>query len=110
MRTLKFIVDGLIIKQDPNCDFSNLVPGTAGYLQAEFRFSSEWTGTSKVAGFYSVFGREFEPQVLNADNTCIIPADALKHEKFKIQMYGLRGADYKLKTDKVEVCQNGGKA
>ena len=39
MRTLKFIVEGQIIKQDPNCDFSNLVPGTEGYLRAEFSFS-----------------------------------------------------------------------
>lgn len=110
MRTLKFIVDGLIIKPDPNCDFSNLVPGTSGYLQAEFKFSSEWAGTDKVAGFYSMLGREFEPQVLSASNICTIPAEALKHEKFKIQIHGLGEADYKLKTDKVIVCQNGGRA
>lgn len=28
MRTLKFIVEGQAIKQDPNCDFSGLIPGT----------------------------------------------------------------------------------
>ena len=39
MRTLKFIVEGQIIKQDPSCDFTNLVPGTEGYLRAEFSFS-----------------------------------------------------------------------
>lgn len=110
MRTLKFIVDGLIIKQDPNCDFSNLVPGTSGYLQAEFKFSSEWTGTVKVAGFYSMLGKEYEPQALDEANRCVIPTEALKHEKLKIQVYGLGEADYKLKTDKVVVCQNGGRA
>ena len=109
MRTLKFIVDGLIIKPDPDCDFSNLVPCTAGYLQAQFKFSDEWLGTTKVAGFYSVLGKEYEPQVLNTANTCTIPAEALKGSKFKIQVYGLKGADFKLKTDKVTVCQNGGK-
>lgn len=108
MRTLKFIVDGLIIKPDPDCDFSNLVPGTAGYLQAEFKFSDDWKGTNKVAGFYSMMGREYDPQVLNAANKCVIPAEALANEKFKIQMFGLRGADFKLQTDKVTVCQNGG--
>lgn len=109
MRTLKFIVDGLIIKPDPSCDFSNLVPGTAGYLQAEFKFSNEWNGTTKVAGFYSILGKEYTPQVLNAANTCVIPAEALKGSKFKIQVCGSRGVDFKLKTDKVTVCQNGGK-
>lgn len=108
MRTLKFIVDDQIIKPDPNCDFSNLVPGTEGYLQAEFSFSREWTGTSKVAGFYSALGREYPPQVISANNTCIIPPEALKGEKFKVQVFGLRGADFKLTTNKITVSQNGG--
>lgn len=109
MRTLKFIVDGQSIRQDPACDFSNLVPGSKGYLQAEFKFSKEWAGTEKVAGFYSVMGREFPPQVINSSNICPIPDEALKGEKFKIRVFGLRGADFKLTTDKVTVCQNGGK-
>lgn len=108
MRTLKFIVNGQSIIQDPDCDFSNLVPGTTGYLRAQFKFSNEWAGTDKVAGFYSVLGREFEPQVINPLNTCDIPVEALKGEKFKIQVFGLKGADFKLTTDKVTVCQNGG--
>ena len=41
MRTLKFKVDGQIITKHPDCDFSNLVPGTEGYLRAEFIFSDE---------------------------------------------------------------------
>ena len=41
MRTLKFIVNGQIIKQDPKCDFSNLIPASEGYLVAEFSFSKE---------------------------------------------------------------------
>lgn len=35
MRILKFIVDKQIIRRDPNCDFSNLVSGTKGYLKAD---------------------------------------------------------------------------
>ena len=109
MRTLKFIVNGQTIEKDPNCDFDNLVPGTQGYLRAEFKFSPEWSGCDKVAGFYSNLGREYPPQVLTRTNTCDIPAEATKGEKFKIQVFGLKGADFKLTTDKVLVCQNGGK-
>lgn len=109
MRTLKFIIDGQIIKPDPSCDFSNLIPGSEGYLKAEFKFSPEWTGTSKVVGFYSMMGREYPPQVLNINNVCDIPQEALKHEKFKIQLFGLRGADFKITTNKLVVSQNGGK-
>lgn len=108
MRTLKFIVDGQILKPDPSSDFSNLIPGSEGYLRAEFKFSSEWSGTSKVAGFYSMMGREYSPQVLSAANTCDIPVEALKREKFQIQVFGLRGADFKITSNKLVVSQNGG--
>lgn len=109
MRTLRFIVNDQLIKQDPNCDFNGLVPGTEGYLQAEFSFSPEWNNCAKVASFYSVMGKEFAPQVLKDGKTCIIPADALKGRVFKIQVLG-RKDDLKIITNKVEVHQNGGKA
>ena len=51
MRTLKFIVEGQIIRPDPSCDFSGLVPGSEGYLRAEFSFSKDWVNTIKVVSF-----------------------------------------------------------
>lgn len=106
MRTLRFIVDGQIIRQDPSCDFTNLVPGTEGYLQAEFIFSSNWSGFTKVAAFHSAMGKEYPPQLLLDGKTCTIPAEALKHKIFKVQVLGQR-SDSKLTTNKVAVSQNG---
>lgn len=108
MRTLRFIVNGQIIKPDPNCNFDGLVPGTEDYLQAEFIFSSEWNGFVKVASFYSVMGNEYEPQILKDGKTCMIPAEALKRKTFKIRVVGKKD-ETKLLTDKVTVNQNGGK-
>lgn len=107
MRTLKFIVDGLTISADPNCDFDNLVPGTEGYLKAEFSFSPDWDGYVKVAGFYSAMGVEYTPQQIK-DNCCMIPADALQKRVFKIKIVGSNGTS-KMQTDKVTVRQMGGK-
>ena len=107
MRTLRFIVEDQIVKADPNCDFSGLVPGTEGYLKAEFIFSSEWLDCVKCAGFFSVMGKEYPPQILTDGKTCTIPSEALKNKSFKIQLIGVR-PDYKIKTNKVTVCQNGG--
>ena len=42
MRTLKFRVRGQ--KLDREGDFSNLIPGSSEYLQAEFEFDQEWKG------------------------------------------------------------------
>lgn len=108
MRTLKFTVDKQIIKQDPNCDFSGLIPGTSGYLKAEFSFSSEWKECTKVAAFYSVLGKEYPPQVLSDGKTCIIPEEALAGRKFKVKVIGKNG-DLKMATNKIIVCQEGGK-
>lgn len=108
MRTLKFIVDKQIITKDPNCDFEGLVPGTAGYLKAEFSFSSEWVGTAKVAAFYSPMGREFTPQILTDGRTCMIPEEATKGGAFQIKIFGQKG-DYRIESNKILVNQNGGK-
>lgn len=108
MRTLRFVVDDQIIRQDPACDFSGLVPGTNGYLIAEFQFSKEWDGCTKVAGFYSAMGKEYPPRILADGKTCVVPFEALEKRVFKIQVIGKRG-DSKIKTNKVAVSQDGGK-
>lgn len=109
MRTLKFIVDGQIIKKDPNCNFENLVPGTEGYLQAEFTFSSDWTGCLKVASFSSIMGKEYPPKVLTDGKTCMIPAEALAKSTFKVRVLGKK-EHFKITTNTVTVKQDGGKA
>lgn len=108
MRTLKFIVDGQVIKQDPSCDFSNLVPGTEEYLTAEFSFSSEWNGYAKVAEFYSALGLEYPPRALKNGKSCLIPSDALGKRIFKVRVIGRKGEE-KILTNKVAVSQKGGK-
>lgn len=109
MRTLKFIVENQLIRQDPDCDFSGLIPGSKGYLQAEFVFSSEWSDCAKIASFYSMMGRELPYQILEDGKTCIIPVEALKKRSFKIQLLGKYG-DKLLITNKIVVNQNGGKS
>lgn len=108
MRTLKFIVDKQIISLNQSCDFTGLFPGSEGYLQAEFSFSPEWKNCTKVAAFYSNLGKEYPPQLLRDGRTCMIPAEALKGRKFKVQLIGKSG-DIKLTTNKVTVSQNGGR-
>ena len=104
MRTLKFIVEDQIIKPDPKCDFSNLVPGTEGYLNAEFSFSKGWENCTKVAAFYSNLGREYEPQVLNRRGVCLIPAEALQNSIFKVQVLGQK-ENFTIRTNKLVVRQ-----
>lgn len=108
MRTLKFIVDGQTITQDPKCDFSGLVPGTEGYLKAEFSFSSDWRDCVKIATFHSMMGKEYAPQVLYQGKSCMIPPEALMRKVFKVGVVGKKG-DLKMTTNKVAVSQNGGK-
>lgn len=108
MRTLHFIVDGKTIKQDPTCDFGGLFPGKNSSIRAEFTFSSEWDNKVKVAAFWSVLDAEYEPQKLDDDMSCLIPAEALAKPTFKIQVLGKKGKD-RLDTNKLTVRQTGGK-
>lgn len=106
MRTLKFIVNGQLIEKDPKCNFEGLVPGSTGYLQAEFSFSNEWKGFAKAASFRSVLGNEYPPQMLKDGKTCIIPEEALKKRWFFIKIHGLKN-DEMLVTNKVSVVLSG---
>ena len=107
MRTLKFIVNGQTITLDPECDISNLIPGTNGYVQAKFTFSREWDRCIKVAAFYSNLGKEYEPQLVNEQNLCKIPEEALKKPAFKVQILGKhRGRNFQ--TNTTIVYQRGG--
>jgi hypothetical protein len=90
LRTLCFNVKKQIIERDASCDFSGLVAGTSGYLDAKFSFSADWDGCSKVVGFFSKSGKEFEPCILSNENTCHIPEEALEYHEFEIRVYGKR--------------------
>lgn len=108
MRTLKFIVNNKTILKDPSCDFSNLKPKSGEVIRAEFSFSSEWNKAVKVIAFYSRDRKELTPQVLSEDDSCIIPSEALNDFVFYIQILGKRKGK-KFETDKLAVCQDGGK-
>lgn len=109
MRTLKFIVDNQLLKQNPECDFTNLVPGTSKCLSAEFSFSPEWMGFTKVATFWSALGKEYPPQILKDGKSCLIPTEALARRTFKVQIVGKK-EDTVLTTNKEEIRQNGGES
>ena len=55
-----------------------------------------------------MLGTEHDPQILEDGKTCMIPAEALKRRKFKIQVIG-RGPTVKLTTNKIMINQNGGR-
>lgn len=107
MRTLSFIVKNQIIERDPSCDFSGLVAGTSGYLDAKFSFSSDWDGCTKVVGFSTKNGKEFAPCVLSNGNTCHIPDEALEYHEFNIKVYGKKKG-CKITTRPISIKQYGG--
>lgn len=108
MRTLRFIIDGQAIKPDPTCDFSGLFLRKNSNACAEFVFSSEWNGVTKVAAFWSMLNEEYKPQVIDEKNTCIIPIEAFTRAAFRVQVLGMKGSK-KLTTNKLVVLQTGGR-
>ena len=108
MRTLRFIVDGQTVKQDPTCDFSGLFLNKDSGVCAEFIFSSEWNDKIKVAAFWSILDKEYEPQALDNKNACIIPVEAFSKASFKIQVLGIGGHE-RFTTNKLVVLQTGGR-
>ena len=109
MRTLKFIVEGQNLKQDPNCDFSGLFPGKNPHILAEFTLPPEWKTGLKVVAFHSILGKEYPPKPLNEDGTCEIPVEALDMPVFRIQLLRKYRTTTTM-TNELTVYQKGGKA
>ena len=107
MRVLKFIVNGKTLEQDPTCDFDGLFPGREETVKAVFNFSPEWRSAIKVAAFLSVMGTEYTPQVLDADDSCIIPREAILKPSFKIKILG-RVNKLDVETNALTIYQRGG--
>ena len=107
MRVLDFIVDKQILTKDPKCDFTNIIPGSKGYLRAKFGFSEDWDDCIKVVEF-SYGKTEYPPQRIDESNECEIPPGALKNPSFNIGVFGRREG-FEISTNKISIDQNGGK-
>lgn len=101
MRTLKFIITAQSIQKDPDCDFTGIVAGTQGYLQAEFLFSQEWQGCWMAAVFSSL-GKEYPRPVI--EGKCEIPKEALTWDNFGVRVVGEKEG-YRITTNEVKVKQ-----
>ena len=101
-RILKFIVDGQRIKKDKNCDFTNIVSGSKGYLYAKFSFKNGWENCNIAASFWKL-GEEY-PVLLDSKMKCKIPDDALDWNNFKVSCMGMNG-NYRITTNKIMVEQ-----
>lgn len=101
MRTLKFIIQAQSITKDPTCDFTNIVSGTQGYLQAEFSTSKEWAGC-RMAAVFSCLGKEYAQPIINGK--CEIPADALTWDSFGVRLVGEKKG-YRITTNEIKVKQ-----
>ena len=102
MRLLVFNVDSQCVHKDQNCDFTGIVAGTKNYLRAKFSFSDDWRDCVKVASFWR--GNKEHAVVLDGDNSCDIPPDALVGATFRVSVIGQR-QDYRITTNKIVVRQ-----
>lgn len=106
MRKLNFRVTGQKIEKAG--DFSNLVPGSCDYIQAEFEFDAEWSGMFKIAEFRRINLSDSECwPVRISNNRCTVPAEVLSGNKWYINVIGQSREGIRIPTGRVEVRQDG---
>lgn len=103
MRILRFNVDKQRITKQKDCDFSGIVARSVGYLHAKFYFSEEWkTCDTKIARFWNS-GNEYSV-ILDTNNECEIPAEALTSEIFRVSVMGVNSSS-RIETNKEKIRQ-----
>jgi hypothetical protein len=100
VRTLKFSIDKQILTKQG--DFTGLVAGSKGYLQAQFSFSADWAGHRKVAVFTANDGTEYNEPI--EAGLCRVPDDVAACASFKVHVVGRRG-DATPRTSRVTIIQ-----
>lgn len=104
MRRLIFNIDKQKLSRDSTCDFSDIVRGTSDYLMVKFNFSPDWNRCVTVAVF-GVADAEYPVAIVN--NECLIPAEVLAGDSFRINVVGQRNK-YRILTNTCTVWQTGG--
>lgn len=104
MRTLRFIVDKQRMRKDPKCDFGSIVAGSIGYLEAEFKVSSDWANCAMIAYFTGMTEDEAEYEPVT-NGKCKIPSNVLTGKAFTVQLIGTIGEDYKLVSTREIIMQ-----
>ena len=104
MRTLKFDVDGQLIRKNENCDFTGIVSNTKGYYEAAFTFSKEWEHLDKVAVFRTRTANKFVPLF---NSKCEIPDVITEATTYWVSVCGVKG-NTTLTTSEVPVLQKKG--
>lgn len=104
MRTLEFNVEKQRLNKRTDCDFSGLVAGTVGYLNAKFYFSDDEWGrcSTKIARFW--IGEQEHAEILDESNCCIIPSEVLTGSRFGVSVIGA-APGYRIETNKIKVRQ-----
>ena len=107
MRTLRFKVSSQELIRAPGCDFSNIIAGTSGYLQAAFEFGPDWDGTVRVAAFYPYLQTQ-EVGRLITDGVCIVPDEVTAYDTFKIGVVGQHENGQRITTNLITIKQERG--
>ena len=86
-----------------NGDFSHIIAGSKGYLQAVFEFSEDWDDCLKVAQFYTRDDREYSVPII--DDACEVPDEVTESTIFRLRVLGKRGNDYRLQSNMTSIRQ-----
>lgn len=103
MRILEFKVDKQRITKHKDCDFSGIVAGSVGYLQAKFIFSKDWDRcTTKIARFWN--DDKEHSVILDDNNECTIPHEALTTTVFGVSVMGV-APSFRIDSNRTKVRQ-----
>ena len=86
---------------EKNGDFSGLVKGTRGYLQASFSYTTEWNGCKKAAVFL-VDEKEYPVPVIQ--DKCDVPDEVAEKTFWELKLVGEKD-EFRITTNTVGVAQ-----
>lgn len=106
-RVLFYNINGQVLSEKPDGDYSNIVKGTKNYLYASFDFDKSWNGLYQVLEASNEYDFKNSDAVAIKNNVAMIPNSITDKKEIYIRVHGQNKLNQQICTNAIMIKQKG---
>lgn len=106
-RVLFYNINGQVLSEKPDVDYSNIIKGTKNYLYVQFQFDKVWDGMNKVLETSNEHDFRNSRAVAIKNNTAMIPNEVTDQKEIYIRVHGQNKLNQQICTNTIVIKQKG---
>ena len=106
-RVLFYNINGQVLSEKPDGDYSNIVKGTKNYLYVSFDFDKSWNGLYQVLEASNEYDFKNSSAVAIRNNVAMIPNSVTDKKEIYIRVHGQNKLNQQICTNTIVIKQKG---